>query len=177
MPWVRLDDRFTDHAKIDGLSDAAFRLHVAALCHCNRDLTDGFVAVAKVARLVPNFRRRTPAELVAAGVWDEVDGGWRIHDYLEFQPSKAKVEAERAAAAERQQKWREKKAKGRRNGVSNAVSHAAPTQPDPLEVGVGSPDSPSNRVAPPPESGAGGDVPIDPNAGDRLRLIRQEIGA
>lgn len=35
--------------------------------------------------------------LVCAGLWDEVDGGYQIHDYADFQPTKAQVESERAA--------------------------------------------------------------------------------
>lgn len=110
MPWVKLDDHFPDHPKVDTLSDGAFRLHVAGLCHCARMLTDGFVAYERVPRLVPKFRRGQVEELVTAGVWESSDGGWSIHDYLVYNPSRAKVLADRAAAAERAQRSRERSA-------------------------------------------------------------------
>lgn len=79
MPWVRLDDGFAEHPKILGLSDSAFRAHVAALCYCNRNLTDGRVPAA--------FTNGQASELVAAGVW-ESDGQWFvIHDYADYQPT------------------------------------------------------------------------------------------
>ena len=31
MPYLNLDDEFTEHPKIDALSDGAFRLHVEAM--------------------------------------------------------------------------------------------------------------------------------------------------
>lgn len=40
MSWFHLDDNFPDHRKVAGLSDAAFRLHVAGLAYCSRGLTD-----------------------------------------------------------------------------------------------------------------------------------------
>lgn len=44
MPWVRFDDQFPIHRKVDGLSDAAYRLHTSAIFWCARNLTDGFVS-------------------------------------------------------------------------------------------------------------------------------------
>jgi hypothetical protein len=123
MPWVRFDDQFTIHRKVDGLSDAAFRLHTSAIFWSARNLTDGFVSREDLDGV--SARVRTPdrfaAECVIRGVWhlgDEecpsekcpapVDGdGWVIHDYWEFQPSKVQVVRDRQAAARRQAKWRE----------------------------------------------------------------------
>jgi len=36
MAWVRLDDDFTDNAKIAGLSDRDFRGWIRLLCYCGR---------------------------------------------------------------------------------------------------------------------------------------------
>ena len=55
MPWVKLDDGFTDHPKIASLSDSAFRTFVTALCYCNKNLTDGFVP-ALIARQISTPR-------------------------------------------------------------------------------------------------------------------------
>lgn len=94
MTWVRIEDSMTVHSKVLPLSDGAFRAHVEAICHAARDLTDGYIA-ERVAKVMRWNRRAT--ELVDAGLWDVVDGGWAIHDYLEYNPSREQVEADRAA--------------------------------------------------------------------------------
>lgn len=85
MVWVRLDDHFDEHPKVACLGDGAFRAHVEALCYSNRALLDGMIS-AGVAR-VRGWTRRT-RELVSAGLWDEVDGGWRMHGYAEYQSTR-----------------------------------------------------------------------------------------
>lgn len=94
MPWVNLDDQFPEHPKVDGLSDAAFRLHVAGICYANRHLTDGLIAGAKVVRLVPRFRRSALAELIDRGMWRPLLEGdaYEIHDFLDWNRSRAEVE-------------------------------------------------------------------------------------
>lgn len=104
MPWVRLDDGFDDHPKILDLSDQAYRLHVGALCFCARTLTDGFVSEGALRRLVNGGH---VAELVDAGLWEAGDGGWWIHDFLDYNQSAEQVLEEREKARERQRRARE----------------------------------------------------------------------
>jgi hypothetical protein len=91
MGWLRLDDAFGDHPKVIGLSDRAFRAHVEGLVYCARYLTDGQVPKAKGP--VP----RVAVELERAGLWSSTKRGWVIHDFLDYNPSKAEVEADREA--------------------------------------------------------------------------------
>jgi len=176
MAFARLDDAFPDHAKTEGLSDAAFRLHVSGICFCTRLLTDGLVPGDRASRLVPRFRGRSLAELVAAGVWhpDGHDcgrcpqpgpGNFWVHDLLEWNRSRAEVEQDRAAAADRQQKWRESRRDKRRdsqrsntvtNGVTNGVTH-----------GVSNAVSNASHSTPlhSPPSGEWGGAPPDPPCG------------
>lgn len=102
MPWVKLDEAFPEHHKITAAGGDAGWLFVCALAYCNRNLTNGFVPDGIVARLSD---RRRPADLVRkltdVGLLEPVKGGWQIHDYLEYQTSRAKVEEERAKARER----------------------------------------------------------------------------
>ena len=102
MTWVKLDDTFPEHPKVEEVGPLAGWLHVCALCYCNRNLTDGFIPSARVARLadISNVKRHVTA-LLRVGMWLEDDGGYRIHNFLEYQPSKAKVEADREAARKR----------------------------------------------------------------------------
>ena len=151
MPWVRFDDQYPIHRKVDGLSDAAFRLHTSAIFWSARNLTDGFVSREDLDGV--SARVRTPgrfaAECVRRGVWHDArqeclsekcpgpvgEDGWVIHDYWEFQPSKVQVVADRQAAARRQAKWRAAH-NGSSNGVTNAVSASSPSRP-PLKGGGG----------------------------------------
>jgi hypothetical protein len=126
MPWVKLDDRFPSHRKIALLSDRAFRLHVSAMCWCAENLTDGNISDRELA-LVANVRsiKATAQQLQDAGLWDRSEGGWVIHDYLDSNPSRDQVLAERKKNAARQEAFRK-----RRNG-----------KPTPPSGGEGNADS------------------------------------
>lgn len=142
MSWVRIDDGFPEHQKVlDAGGDAAW-LHVCALAWCNRNLTDGFIPTSIVPRLSD---RRTPmkhaANLQRVGLWDATEGGWVIHDYLEFQPSKARVEADRSAARKRMADARNGGSSAGSSGEVRANNSGSshnpnPTQPDPTPTGV-----------------------------------------
>jgi hypothetical protein len=97
MGWLRLDDAFGDHPKVIGLSDRAFRAHVMGLLYCARHLTDGVVPRAAVPKTTAVH------ELERAGLWTATrGGGWLIHDFLDYNPSKADVLADR-------EQWREQR--------------------------------------------------------------------
>jgi hypothetical protein len=140
MTWVKIDDRFPSHRKVALLSDRAFRLHVSAICWCSENLTDGRITNRELS-LITRIRgvKATAKQLEDAGVWDRTEDGWAIHDYLDFNPSRDQVLAERKKNAERQEKFRRRK-----NGK--------PVPPD------GS-DAPSN-------AGSNGVTPKGPNAAE-----------
>ena len=98
MTWVKLDDRFFDNPKIAALSDAAKVAYLEATCYCARELTDGFVPLNKGNRFAG--KARVAQELVPQ-LWELADGGYRVHDYLKYNPPREKVLAERAAAQRR----------------------------------------------------------------------------
>ena len=50
MTWVKVDDALPEHPKVARLSDAAFRVHISALCYSARNLTDGKLEVAGSVR-------------------------------------------------------------------------------------------------------------------------------
>ena len=129
MPWVRFDDQFTIHRKVDGLTDAAFRLHVAAVFWSARNLTDGFVPGEDLDLVCARLRApaRFAAECVKRGVWHDarsacpsekcpgpVDNhdGWVIHDYWDYQPTREKVLADRETKAKA----------GQRGGIASGQS-------------------------------------------------------
>lgn len=159
MPWVRLDDRFPSHRKVALLSDRAFRVYVSALCWSSENLTEGKV-LDRELRVIAHVRGMKAAakELEDAKLWDRVDDGWLIHDFLEYNPDRAKVQADRDANAARQQAYRDRKQANReakraaqntppeaeRNGVTppvtNSVSNGTPApapSPGPPKGGPG----------------------------------------
>jgi hypothetical protein len=126
MGWVKLDDAVGEHPKIASLSDTAFALWVAGLAYCNRNLTDGFipenVGYGQLrycgGNTVPFVR-----ELESAGLWDPILGGWQVHDFTEYQPTKAQILAEREATRERVRKHRgNAPSNDASNGVGNDIT-------------------------------------------------------
>jgi hypothetical protein len=95
MGWLKLDDVFGTHPKIAGLSDRAFRAHVVAMLYAAQHLTDGFIPTAVAPR------KAIRDELVGANLWSPIEGGWLIHDFLEYNPARAEVLAEREASRAR----------------------------------------------------------------------------
>src|SRR5689334_9647610 len=127
MAWVKLDDGFTDHPKILALTDRAFRLHVAAMCYSGRYLTDGYIDPGGLRRVlaVHQGRKRDVDALVQAGIWEpDGDGGYHIHDWLDWNRPAEKVKHVREESAKRQQQYRDRrKGEGQSNAVTNAVTN------------------------------------------------------
>jgi len=155
MPWFKVDDSFYDHPKVFDASDAAIALWTRAGSWAARNLTDGFVPSAMLARLCGDGKRAA-AELCDRGLWQRAKGGYLFHDWSDFQPTKEAVDNDRKLKAERQKRWREARRRRVTNGVSNASGDAAPTRPAPKEAGRGRAPSPAqaNGRASPPGSPA-----------------------
>jgi hypothetical protein len=130
VSWLKIDDGFAEHPKIQDLADRTFRLHVVAMCYCARNLTDGVVSersLRVIAAIIGAARvTRNVEQLVSAGLWIPVGGGHRIKDFLEYNPTAERVKEERLRNRERQQRHRE------RNASRNAVTNDAPTRPVPI---------------------------------------------
>lgn len=105
MPWAAFDDEFWINPKLQRLSDKAHRLYVRAIGYSAKYMTDGVVDTTALHTLAAT--RKVCDELVAAGCWQPVpDGGYQIHDYLDFNPTRQQVLDKRQKAAERQARKR-----------------------------------------------------------------------
>lgn len=137
MPWLKLDDQFCDHPKIIEAGPLAGWLHVCGMLYCARLLTDGFIPAGQVRKLADVDNAGALADtLVEVGLWDRVDGGFQVHDYLEYNPSREKVLAERDANKQRQERYRERHS-DRTNTVTNAVTDTVSnTRPVPVPTPV-----------------------------------------
>jgi len=164
VPWFKVDDNLAFHAKAVAAGNPALGLWVRAGSWAAQQLTDGFVPTHMLAAL---GTKQQAERLVAVGLWDRTEGGYAFHEWDERQPSRADVEAERAAAKERMRKAREAK-KQATQGASSQVSEPRsgdvrpnsrrsapevrvtptrpdPTRPDPIEDGE--PASAGSQVA------------------------------
>src|SRR5437773_3375355 len=101
--WTRLDDRLPDHPKIRACDLSARWLFIKGLCYAGAFLTDGFLRSNEALALAGELKRPKAAiqQLVAAGLWQPVEGGYAVHDFLVYNPSRAKVLAEREATRRR----------------------------------------------------------------------------
>lgn len=161
VTWVRLDDSFAQHPKVVAAGPLAMAMQVAALCYCNKNLTNGFVPWSTARSLISwqflepddgNGHRISKVavtcgmrgddvnseyvivQLLEAGMWDEVPNGYMIHDYGDYQPSREQVEQEREATRQRVTKHR--------NGKGNAVTNGKVT---PMKRTSNNPPVPETR--------------------------------
>ena len=126
MSWVRFDDGFFRHPKVVTAGRDARDLFMASVFYANSNLTDGFIPEGALRMITAdaaiNSHAKPITALLKVGLWKEADGGYQIHDYLEYQTSAASVAASRAANAERQAEYRRRN--GMRNANSNGVTHS-----------------------------------------------------
>lgn len=107
--WGRLDDGWYDHPKVVASGPYGMALHAWSISYCSRHLTDGYVRRGAI----PSWARPVAVkQLVNNGLLDEVVGGFMVHDFLDWNPSRNQVLHERALAAARKDRWKE-----RRNGI------------------------------------------------------------
>lgn len=134
MPWVKLDEEFYDNPKWVGAPGDSIALWVAMIAWCNRnESTEGYIPAIKTQGLV-NVRnlRATLADLCSRGapqpVIRQVDDGYLIHAYAEYQqPEKVReIAAKRAAAGKKgaSKRWGQTMANGMANGMANAIADA-----------------------------------------------------
>lgn len=94
MPWVKLDDAFWANPKVVAVGNEAAGAYCRMLSYCGQHLTDGAIddATAKFIARPALFNK-----LAEHGFIQRNGKGWVIPDYLDFNPSRAKVEAKRKA--------------------------------------------------------------------------------
>lgn len=147
MTWFKVDDRFPTHRKVMGLPRGQRRVAAVGAwtllgAWCAANGTEGHVSTALVEEFgIPS---RPISDLIGAGLLEHADGGYVLHDYLDYNPTAEQVAADRIAARERQRRARERARESRtaredRHAVTNGVSHGPvtpgvtvpPTRPDP----------------------------------------------
>jgi hypothetical protein len=103
MPWLRLEEAFYDHPKVDAAGNGPVGLWVRCACWSSAKGWDGRVP-ARVARTLGS--RREADALVRARLWVPTDDGFLIPDFLEYNPSKEDSDRRRQIDAERKRQAR-----------------------------------------------------------------------
>jgi len=156
---ARLDMGWHAHPKILSLGLQAMGLHAWSISYCDATRSDGFIphgAWPALPGVGASVKR-----LLDSGLWERCDDGFRLHDYLDYNRSRAKIAelgAVRAAAgrAKPQQNARKTGA----NGAATSQQFATPGPgPGPGLI------SSFGSLSP---GGSGGDAELPPEVLDRL---------
>lgn len=162
MPWAKIDDRFYLNPKVMRAGLEGRALYIAGLVHAAGGLTDGIIAQDVITRLavladVTDVTGATE-RLVALNLWEETEGGYLIHDYLEYNPTREHMQQVRQVRADAGRLGgrppKHVASDDEKQTKSNLLPHArVPSRPLPPEVptatrAVGAPAEPDAEPAP-----------------------------
>lgn len=120
MAW--LDDRVWCHPKITDLTDAAYRAYVNGIAYSSGFDTSGYLTDGQQRAI--GSTDKTRAELIAASLWDDVDGDTvRVHNWEEHNEKRdARRRADRARKREERAKSSTRQSTGTSRGASAGQS-------------------------------------------------------
>jgi hypothetical protein len=156
MTWLRVDDQVAFHEKTIAVGHRAFGALICLAAWSASQMKDGFVPAA-VARGLLRVEEEDLARLVEVRFLDLAEGGYRVHDFLDYNPSRAEILAERESKRAAGQKgaakrWADGKPIAPAMGGAMAPAIALPS---PLECPRPDPDPVPTRPDPklPPAGG------------------------
>ena len=116
MTWFKLSDQFYDHPKVLQAGNAAVGLWVRCCTYSSRHLLDGRIPMATAHM----FGDRPQIDrLTASGLWVVGDGDageYVVPNFLDYQPTRAEVEAERSS------RHSAKAEAGRLGGIASGIA-------------------------------------------------------
>lgn len=95
-------------------------LWLLSISYCSDNLTDGIVSKPMSRRL--GVTPKDAKALVAARLWDVADGGWYVHDYLDYQTASDRVREVRAQTLERVHRHRVERTEASDSAVTGDVT-------------------------------------------------------
>lgn len=108
MAWVKIDDQAPRNEKLLRAGPAAAWMWLCGIAHGQAQMTEGFIAdisLSTIGVTGADRSRKLADVLVRCGLFDRVDGGYQVHDYLEHNETreealarKVTLGAKRAAA-------------------------------------------------------------------------------
>jgi len=101
---ARLDTGWHEHPRILALSIGGMAVHAWSISYCDATRSDGFIPDGSW----PSKKGFDSGvkDVVKAGLWEPCDGGYRLHDFGQYNRTKAEIENEQAQNADRQRRWR-----------------------------------------------------------------------
>src|SRR5690606_30915441 len=122
MGWAKFDDGYSEHPKVVAAGPLAELVDRRGIEYCARQETDGFVSEQQTKRLCADLVldlgvdwRDLVKRLIEVGRWHEVPGGYEIHDFLDYHPTREQQEEKRRQTAEA----------GRQGGLKRAAKRNA----------------------------------------------------
>lgn len=113
MTWFKLDDKSAFHRKVLAAGNEAWGAFCRAGASSSGEGTDGLITRAVAEAIAP---ARVWARLVAVGLAERDSEDYRLHDFLDWNPSAEQVRAKQAA---RQQA-------GKRGGLRSGETRSKP---------------------------------------------------
>lgn len=101
MAFALVDDQVHGHPKFARAGLEAVGLWTLCLSYSAAYLTDGFVPTEIAQRYGGKLVTRLSKRLVGAELWEPCEGGWKMHDYHEHNPSAEEVKAKRDAVGQK----------------------------------------------------------------------------
>ena len=101
MAYIQVEASVRTHRKFLKAGPAASWLWLCGMGYCQDGLTDGFIPFEALDYLGVKAPKNLKSKLVEVGLWELVEGGWQVHDYLQHNKSASHVDglkqAKRAA--------------------------------------------------------------------------------
>ena len=127
MAYAITEYEFWGNPKVREAGKDAVLMYLAGNSYCNQFMTDGLITFAAISTIATLAFQRNPDKsiksLVDNRLWVEVDGGYRVHDYLKHNKSKEQIE----------DLINKKSAAGKAGAVSRAQAPARTPEPTPVE--------------------------------------------
>lgn len=112
MPWLRVDDGLFLHPKWLATPSSARGLWITALSYCGNQSNGGIIPSALLPVL--GGTENDASDLVQSGLWIAIDGGWQIHNFVEYNDAST-PQAKSARSDKRSEA-------GRRAGLASAAA-------------------------------------------------------
>jgi hypothetical protein len=95
MAWMKVETSVSRNRKFVKAGPGPSWLWICGLAYCQEGLTDGFIPQEALPYLGVKSAPNLVKHLVSSGLWDVVDGGWQVHDYLEHNKSANQIADEK----------------------------------------------------------------------------------
>lgn len=140
--WIKVAVAYVRHPKVVQAGSDAGMLGIGGIGYAREFMTDGFVPTSAVPGLAPTCKKPMASveRLVAVGLWSKVEGGYSIHDYHVWNPTKQSIKDQRA-------KWKAEKDHQRElSGPDNLPDKGTEALPDILPDNRPDPHAGAQRV-------------------------------